>query len=343
MLPFSLCRVKDLFPERKKLGSIPAKTVAEVRTGLLAATKKDIGALLEKYSLVSFKEHTANFWRELRRAQPATKLEKVMQDIDDGKIKWDETDAEEHEDEVPLISASRDDAGPSAVSSRDAARAAVPAASSSAPAVTAEPKVTSPAKAAAQSRKKGLALTAWELRESLPKNNDDGEEEEGFSEWLTIHAMTHPNVKAFLDQSNKRQKEEQGKGKRAERQQQQVLPAKRESARATHAKAGASSDCDAAEADDEYDLDAGADDKDEVVTSTPKRRKVEPVKGAGGKARGRRGADAAGGSASAHTQNLADTEEDEEEAARHQGLESADANSLNPKDKVSIHACMYIG
>jgi hypothetical protein len=329
-----------------------------VRTELLAATKKDIDALLAKYSLASFKEHTANFWRELRRAQPPTKLEKVMQDIDDGKIKWDETDAEEDEDEAPLISASREAAAPSIVPSRDSARASVPDASSSRPAVVAGPKVASPAKDAVQAKKNGLVLTAWELRESLTKSDDDdGEDEHGLSEWLSIHSQTHPDVKAFLDQRNKRKKEEQGKGKSAERRLQQVLPAKRESARATQAKASAPSDRDAAEAGDEYEgFDSYDEDDDEVVTSVPKRRRVEPVKGAvggadggaGGKARGGRGADAAGGSTSAHTQNLADTvadteEDDDEEPVRHQGGTSADFNALNPKDKVSIHSCMYIG
>ena len=47
---------------------------------------KDVDKLLNKYSLAAFKESTASFWRKLRRVQEPTNLEKIMQDIEEGKI-----------------------------------------------------------------------------------------------------------------------------------------------------------------------------------------------------------------------------------------------------------------
>jgi hypothetical protein len=112
--------------------------------------------LLAKYSLSAFKEGTAQFWRVLRRAQKPTKLERVLQDIDEGKIPWEDSDEEEE----------------ATLASEASKRAA--AASNSEGKGDAKPKEKEK-----EEGPKWLTLTAWELRQVRRTRAGSARKEEG--------------------------------------------------------------------------------------------------------------------------------------------------------------------
>ena len=176
--------------------SIAAATLAKVRLELMATTAKDVEKLLTKYSIPAFKESTVGFWRALRRVQPPTNLERVMVQIEDGIIQWNDPEEADADEGPPP---------------RAAAGSVVPSAGSPA---------KSPAKAAgrskegaavqggAQSRKgtqkRGFIMTAWELREALAPDKADEDEN---LEWTDIHQQEHPEVKRFLQSRSRGQQE----------------------------------------------------------------------------------------------------------------------------------------
>jgi len=199
-------RVKTVFAEasrnRAHITSLDPATVAKVRLELLTATTKDVDDLLSKYSIASFKDGAARFWGALRRAQPPTKLEKVMMQIEDGVIQWNDED--EIEDEAPAP--------------RAAAGSAVPAGSPAKSPVKASRRavvdaVQEPAQAPRGRQKRGFMMTAWELKEALLGAASESVDEDDNQDWTDIHQQTHPEIKAYLQGRRSSGKEEQGSAK----------------------------------------------------------------------------------------------------------------------------------
>ena len=348
-----LCRVEDIFPEAgKKKVDEHAATLAKLRTELLSTTKKDASQLLEKYGLRAFKENTAGFWRALRRAQRPTNLERVIQDIDEGKIKWDDSDAEDVEQEAQRPSTSRAPVPvPAVVAAANAAAAPVAAAPSN--------------KAAAEDKRHkkrvGIVMSAWELREAFAPEADPLDDSVE-SQWTKLHSQEHPEVKRYLIERKKLLERKRANDKDPHQSHvQEHLPLKKEPRRGLQAKASAELARDAAEAGDE-EMEKEHDNEDvEGASPSPKRRKVE-ARGAGGVASGKSARGRANLDVSPQATNLEDTEEEEEEEPVRGGsgkgvnekggsnpVASPSSRGVNQKDMVSfwhphsqVYACVYV-
>jgi hypothetical protein len=280
-------RVKELFPEAggRQLGSRTAggsvKQRAELRAELLATTKKDVEKLLVKYSLGAFKEGTAQFWRVLRRAQKPTKLERVLKDIDEGKIPWEDSDDEEEVDSQSEQAAASKRAAPPSKSEAKS-----------------EAKQEQTAK---EKRENWLKLTAWELRQVMDPDADP-EDPAVFNAFTEIHQEANEEVRRHVQK--RRNNMAQLLAKTNKREARGVAQAK---GGAGKRGAGVSLDEDA---DDETCM-RGDVEEEVPATSVPKRRKVEAaVKGvtrAGG------GGPAAQGVALVCVGDSTEEEEEEEE------------------------------
>jgi len=325
--------VKHLFPEKSQQGSLAtvicnndtsAASLLSVRTELMATKGKDVEKLLNKYSLAAFKEGTVSFWRKLRRVQEPTILEKIMQDIDEGKIKLGDSEppgSDLEEAEVAEKSASTE---PSTVSTAERFNRVNCR-------ISAEPSTVSAVAVPAP-----LLMSAWELREALVPGGD-ANAEETIQEWTEIHSQTHPDIQDFLKRKRKDEPHRQAVcvngeavSKTEERIRKKEVPANKD----------------------------GEEARDS--SSLPKRHKHEPAKGgsgthlkailttpgvhvggAGGKARASAAEDM---DTSPVSVNLGDTEEeeeeDEDEEPRGRGgageQAGAEGKILHPDDKVRI-------
>jgi hypothetical protein len=300
---FSFRRTRRIFPDT---GGTKQNACMKLRAELLATTRKDADRILEKYSLLSFKERTAPFWRALRLVQKPTKLERVLQEIEEGKIKWDDLDAE---DDAPVLPTSK--AGAANSDAADVKQSKV------APRGEASSKETEPGA--------GLVLSAWELREALdPQKAYD----EDAVQWMEIHSQTHPDVQEFLKKRQQKRLAESRNSQPAAAQwgsKRNVPPAE-----------------DAIEEAEVVTIDDGEDD---IGTASTKRRKVEASKrtgdvgrrGQGGNANSNKPGSVAGDS---------DTEEEDEEPLTKKGGKrnnddqvndgaKAQARVINAKDQVS--------
>jgi len=327
---FTLChRVKELLPvPNQKSGNSQNKSVAKLHLELLGTTKKDVDKLLAKYSLGAFKESTSDFWRALRRSQKPTRLERVLQEIDEGKIPWEDSDDDEEMDT-------------GSVPSRNAIAA-----------ITSKPhgsKAAGGEAAAAREHEEQeevawLTMTAWELRESLAPDASSQDEN---PEWTDIHQQKHPEVVHFLEQRRTmKEKSRNSKGQ----QKQQLLPVKREAPRDAVSSPHV---CEDAEADNDSDA---AVENEAGVNAMPKRRKVDaaatdrdergPAKSAKPvKSRTNNGASARGGGdkmasldPSSSSIAVGDTEDEDDEPVLNQATTDtlADSKAISEKDKVRV-------
>jgi hypothetical protein len=186
-------RVKDLFPEagRRQLGSRAAggsvKLRAEVREELLATTKKDVEKLLVKYSLGAFKEATAQFWRALRCAQKPTKLERVLKDIEEGKIPWEDSDDEEQIDSQSEQPASKRAAPPSKSEAKREGKQEQTAK---------EKREKEKEKEKEKEGPEWLKVTAWELRQAIDPDADP--EGDDFNAFTEIHQEVNEEVRRYV-------------------------------------------------------------------------------------------------------------------------------------------------
>ena len=324
--------MKDLFPEKNQQGSLAAvignndtsaASLSSVRTELMTTKGKDVEKLLNKYSLAAFKESTASFWRKLRRVQEPTNLEKIMQDIDEGKIKLGDSEppgSDLKEAEVAEKSAS---AEPSTVSTAERFNRFNRRTS-------AEPSTVSAVAVPAP-----LVMSAWELREALVPGGDPHAEESA-QEWNEIHNQTHPDIQHFLAERKRKRKDDQHR---------QAMSVNREAVSKTEERIR------------KKEVPANKDGEEARDSSSlPKRHKHEPAKGgsethlkailtipgvhvggAGGKARASAAEDM---DTSPVSINLGDTEEEEDEEPRGRGgageQAGAEGKVLHPDDKVWI-------
>jgi hypothetical protein len=331
--PYAASRVKDLFPEKNQLGSLAAvignndtsaASLSSVRTELMTTKGKDVEKLLNKYSLAAFKEGTVSFWRKLRRVQEPTNLEKIMQDIDEGKIKLGDSEPPGSDLEEAEVAEKSASAEPSTVSTAERCNR-FNRRTSSEPSTVSAVAVPAP-----------LVMSAWDLRKALVPGCDP-EADEATEEWNEIHSQTHPDIQDFLKRKRKDEPHRQAVcvngeavSKTEERIRKKEVPANKD----------------------------GEEARDS--SSLPKRHKHEPAKGgsgthlkailttpgvhvggAGGKARASAAEDM---DTSPVSVNLGDTEEEEEEEEdeepRGRGgageQAGAEGKILHPDDKVRI-------
>ncbi len=290
-------RVKDLFPEagRRQLGSRAAggsvKLRAEVREELLATTKKDVEKLLVKYSLGAFKEATAQFWRALRCAQKPTKLERVLKDIEEGKIPWEDSDDEEQIDSQSEQPASKRAAPPSKSEAKREGKQEQTAKEKREKEKEKEKEKEGPA---------WLKVTAWELRQAIDPDADP--EGDDFNAFTEIHQEVNEEVRRYVQK------------RRSNMAQLLAKTSKRDARGVSQAKGGAGKRGAGTSLDEDADDETGmaGDVKEEVpVTSVPKRRKVEAA--VRGVTRAGGGGAAPQGVASVSVGDSTEEEEEEEE------------------------------